>query len=282
MTQIPNFIVIGAARSGTTSLFQYLDAHPQIGMSPVKELNFFSRDAYEIKGLDWYRRRFPQRDDLLAVGEASTSYTTYPHVPDVAARLADYNPEIRLVYVVRNPLERYVSHFLQRTKAGHETRKFDDTFRDLENETLAWQGRYYYQLSQYMRFFQRDQILVISFDQIKSDTPGVIRDLYRFLGVDEIATEESSEKIHNAAGAVMRKNAFGLALLRFYQAYIEQKNLPFRFKKLFTRAANWGGTPVQKPRLTPEQRRLLTDFYREDCRRLEEAFSIPTSHWFEE
>ncbi|WP_417544099.1 sulfotransferase family protein [Marinobacter sp.] len=282
MKKIPNFIVIGAARSGTTSLFQYLDAHPQIGMSPVKELNFFSRPAYEKKGVSWYSNRFPKRENLIAIGEASTSYTTYPYSPDVAARIAAYNPEMRLVYVVRNPLERYVSHFLQRTKAGHETRQFDETFQDLEKETFAWQGRYYYQLSEYLRVFPKEQLMVISFDHIKSDTNQVVQDLYRFLGVPEFSTEEVTGKTHNAAGMIYRKNAFGLMVLRFYHAYIEQRNLPFRFKKLFTAVANWGAAPIQKPVLKPEQRQQLMDFYREDSQQLANTFSIRTEHWFDD
>ncbi|WP_158222416.1 sulfotransferase domain-containing protein [Tamilnaduibacter salinus] len=187
---------------------------------------------------------------------------------------------MRLVYVVRNPLERYISHFLQRTKAGLETRSFDETFENLENEPCAWQGRYYYQLSQYMQFFPKDQLLVISFDEIKSDTQSVIQKLYRFLDVPEIKPETSSEKVHNASGKVYRKNAFGLAVLGFYRRYVEQKNLPFRFKKLFKDIANWGGKPVEKPRLTTDQKKLLIDFYRDDNRQLEEEFGVRTSQWF--
>lgn len=187
---------------------------------------------------------------------------------------------MRLVYVVRNPLERYVSHFLQRTKAGHETRQFDETFQDLEKETFAWQGRYYYQLSEYLRVFPKEQLMVISFDHIKSDTNQVVQDLYRFLGVPEFSTEEVTGKTHNAAGMICRKNAFGLMVLRFYHTYIEQRNLPFRFKKLFTAVANWGAAPIEKPVLKPEQRQQLMDFYREDSQQLADTFSIRTEHWF--
>lgn len=282
MDNIPNFIVIGAARSGTTSLFQYLDAHPNIAMSPVKELNFFSRLAYEKKGINWYRNRFPKGNNLLSIGEASTSYTTYPYAPDVAARIAKYNPDMRLVYVVRNPLDRYVSHFLQRTKSGRETRLFEDTFKDLEKETFAWQGRYYYQLSQYLQVFPKDQIKVISFDDIKSDTDRVVQDLYRFLGVPEFSTRGIAGKVHNAAGMVYRKNAFGLTVSRFYRDYIEQRHLPYQFKRLFPKLANWGANSVQKPVLESEQRDQLINFYREDSRQLAEAFSIPTEHWFDD
>jgi len=282
MKRIPNFIVIGAARSGTTSLFQYLDAHPQIAMSPVKELNFFSRPAYERKGVNWYRNRFPKRANLLAIGEASTSYTTYPYSPDVAARIAEYNPEMRLVYVARNPLERYVSHFLHRTNAGTETRQFDETFQDLEKEAFAWQGRYYYQLSQYLRVFPKKQFMVISFDHIKSDANQVVPELYRFLGVPEFSNKEVTGKTHNAEGMVYRKTTFGLRVLRFYHAHVEQRNLPWRFKKFFTTIANWRATPVQKPVLKPEQRQQLIDFYREDSRLLADIFSIPTEHWFKD
>lgn len=275
----PNFIVIGAARSGTTSLFQYLDPHPEIFMSQVKELNFFSNEAYWNKGLAWYEARFKEAGQAKAIGEASTSYTKAPFTADVVERIYQYNPDMRLIYVVRDPIDRYISHYLKRTQTGIETRPFEDTLVDLEAEACAWQGRYYYQLQQYLKRFPREQIKVISMDDIKANPGPVIVDLYRFLDVDTRFQAKDLDKVHNANERIIRKTPFGQLVLTFYRTKIEHRQWPFIIKKQFTRLANLGGTPVTKPALTTQQFEALKLFYQDDARQLEDAYNITTGHW---
>ena len=97
----PGFIIIGAARSGTTSLYQYMDAHPEIYLSPVKELNFFSNEKYWSKGFAWYESKFSgARNSHRISGEISPSYSKAPFTEDVVQRIYEYSPEIKLIYIV--------------------------------------------------------------------------------------------------------------------------------------------------------------------------------------
>ncbi|PAV27037.1 hypothetical protein CF392_02555 [Tamilnaduibacter salinus] len=281
----PDFLIVGAARSGTTSLFQYMEHHPDIRMSRVKELNFFSNEKYWRKGLKWYQKRFQVPSHVphsVVTGEASTSYTCSPIIPGVPRRIFEHYPDMKLIYVVRSPVERFISQYMQRTRAGMETRELQALLDNLENEMSAWQGRYFHQIQEYRKFFPSRQLLVVSFDDIKADTNATLRRIAEFLGVRHVELEQAeSSKVHNAADTVVRKNRFGLAVLWFYHAQIEQRDLPFPLKRLFTRLANLGGTTVQKPHLTDHQRRQLESFYWDDAGRLEEEYTIATKHWFQ-
>lgn len=278
----PNFIVIGAARSGTTSLFQYLDPHPEVFMSQVKELNFFSNEKYWKKGLDWYESRFkaPKSDVIKAVGEASTSYTKAPFTANVVNRIYIYNPEIRLIYFVRNPVDRYLSHYMQRVQAGIETRKFRETLKDLNKETCAWQGLYHYQLKRYLEYFPKEQIMVKSMEDLKDKPQTVIEDIYRFIGVNVDFQISGLDKIHNANTKVLIKSALGKNIFYFYRKHLEQLNIPFTVKKLVMRLGDVGGKEIGKPILTSTQREQLENFYHEDSKMLKREFGINTDHWF--
>ncbi|WP_404362237.1 sulfotransferase family protein [Marinobacter sp.] len=211
----PNFIVIGAARSGTTSLFQYLDPHPEVFMSQVKELNFFSNEKYWNKGFKWYESQFAGADQRTqAIGEASTSYTKAPFTQDVVKRIHDYKPDMKLIYVVRDPIDRYISHYMKRVQTGIETRTFDQTLENLENEACAWQGRYHYQIQNYLERFPRDQLLVISMASMKTSPKLVMEDVYNFLGLQTLGTISGLDAVHNATHRVIRKNKAGSMILR--------------------------------------------------------------------
>lgn len=276
----PNFLIVGAARSGTTSLFQYLDPHPEIYMSQVKELNFFSNERFWSRGIDWYEQRFAGAPaGVKAIGEASTSYTKAPFTTDVAQRIHDYNPGMKLVYIVRDPIARYISHYMQRIQVGLETRPFSQTLENLEQEACAWQGRYAYQIKQYLRFFPETQLLIRSIDQIRDEPAQVIRDIYRFLDVDESFEVRGLQKIHNANTRVVRKSRLGGQLLRAYRRYLEHRDIPFAVKKLVLSTSDLGGKVVTTPVPTEAERAKLIAFFAEDTRELHDRFQVPTEGW---
>src|SRR5262245_7209987 len=102
----PNFLVIGAMKCGTSSLYQYLRSHPQVFMpNDPDEVNFFSRRDLE-RWSEWYRRLFAEAGSAVAIGERSTNYTKYPSIPDVPTRIARSIPDAKLIYLIRDPIER--------------------------------------------------------------------------------------------------------------------------------------------------------------------------------
>lgn len=192
-TQLPNFIVIGAMKSGTTSLFHYLQSHPQVFMSPLKEVDFFAGELNWDRGLDWYRRQFTGAGpETVSIGEASTSYSKYPQYTGVPDRIAATLPDVRLIYVVRDPIERIRSHYQHRSLIGAEREPLEVAV--LTDPRYVDCSRYAFQIQQYMRVFPREALAVVSSEALRNDRERTIRDLYRFLGVDETYVSDTLDK----------------------------------------------------------------------------------------
>lgn len=181
--RLPNFLVIGAMKAGTTSLYHYLQAHPQVYMPPVKELAFFAEGSNWRRGLDWYRKQFVSADpNAIAIGEASTLYTKYPRHRGVPQRIAAHIPEARLIYVIRDPIVRIRSHYQHRVTQGSERTPFEEAV--FENPIYVDCSRYALQIEQYMGYFPREQLLVITSEDLRDARLATIRKVYEHLGVD--------------------------------------------------------------------------------------------------
>jgi len=180
--QLPNFLVIGAMRAGTSSLYQYLRVHPQIYMPPAKELSFFAREP-DRRRLEWYRRQFaPAGPGAVAIGEASTIYTKYPRFPGVPERIAALAPEARLVYIVRDPIDRIRSHYQHRVAIGAERAPFERAV--FENPIYVDYSLYTMQIEQYLQHFPREQLLIIISEDLRTRRLATLQGVYEFLSVD--------------------------------------------------------------------------------------------------
>ncbi|MGY1681897.1 sulfotransferase domain-containing protein [Geodermatophilus sp. SYSU D01176] len=179
---MPTFIVIGAMKAGTTSLYHYLRSHDEIYMPKVKELDYFAAEANWSRGLDWYRQQFAGANGALARGEASTLYTKYPQYQGVPERIAAVVPDARLVYVVRDPVVRMRSHYQHRVALGAETAPPEVAL--LENPIYLAYSQYAMQLERYFDHFPREQVLVVTSEGLRHDRAAVVRRVYEFLGVD--------------------------------------------------------------------------------------------------
>jgi hypothetical protein len=205
---LPGFLIIGTQRGGTTSLYKYLMQHPNLAHALTKELRFF--DVNYHRGLGWYRSRFPSRRyrDMvrhrrgidLIVGEASPDYLFYPHAP---ARVARDLPDVKLIVLLRNPVDRAFSHYWHQFKRGHETLSFAEAVeaepRRLEGElerivadpgysSYEWhhhsyvtRGRYQGQLARWMDLFPRDRFLIERSEDFFQDPKGVFGRVLEFL-----------------------------------------------------------------------------------------------------
>jgi hypothetical protein len=188
---LPNLIIIGGLKCGTTSIHHYLGLHPEIHMSKPKELNFFVEELNLDLGLDWYRGRFDGRYPVR--GESSPHYTNLPHFSGVPERIAEHVPDARLIYMVRDPISRVLSHWAHTVGAGYETRPMEDALARAD-QTYVTRSRYWMQLQPYLERFDRSAIEVITQEELQSDRKATMRKAFRFAGVDEDFYSEQFER----------------------------------------------------------------------------------------
>jgi hypothetical protein len=189
--KLPNLIIIGGLKCGTTSIHHYLGLHPEIHMSKPKELNFFARELNWDLGLDWYASRFDDRFEVR--GESSPHYTNLPRFEGVPQRIKENCPDARLLYMVRDPIKRILSHWVHATGAGYETRELVPTLSQPDSSYLQ-RSLYWMQLQPYLELFDRDQIEVIAQEELQGEREETMRKAFRFAGVDETFTSEQFDR----------------------------------------------------------------------------------------
>jgi hypothetical protein len=191
---LPTFLIIGAAKAGTTSLHFYLDQHPEVQMSRVKETNFFAGPA---NGIPYPVGRVDRREDYEALfdpafpvrGEASPSYSNAPRRPGVPRRIKELVPEARFVYLVRDPIDRLVSQHQMRVADGKERLSFREAVAQLDDADphsfhLTCQSFYGRQLEHYLEEFPQERILVLDQARLRSEREATLAEVFGFLGVD--------------------------------------------------------------------------------------------------
>jgi hypothetical protein len=191
---LPTMIGIGAMKCGTTALHRYLDAHPQIGMARAKEVNFFIgrtdapngdagtwwRSGQWHRGVVWYAGLF---DPALAVrGETSPGYTS-PASTEVAERMAAVVPEAKLVYLVRDPVERAVSQYRHHHRDGTETRPLDEALLDAQSQYVD-RSRYEERLRPFLHRFPPEHVLVVVQERLRTDRVRELARIYGHVGAD--------------------------------------------------------------------------------------------------
>lgn len=178
---LPNLIVIGGLKCGTTSLHHYLNLHPRIAMSRPKELNFFVAELNWGLGRDWYASHFDRAAPVR--GETSPHYTSLPRFAGVAERMAGLVGDARLIYMVRDPIERILSHYLHNVSGGYESRSIGEALADPGSAYVA-RSRYAMQLRPYLDAFERERILIVANEDLAEHRATTMREVFEFCGVD--------------------------------------------------------------------------------------------------
>lgn len=185
---MPDFLMIGAMKAGTTTLFRWLGGHPNCCLPAEKEPAFFARDDRWSLGIDWYREQFPQGNCIT--GEASVAYTD-PRAARVSAhRIASLVPDVRLIFVARHPLERARSHYIHQVQHGREQRTFGEAI-DSDDSLYLQRSCYFSILQPYFNLFSRDQVAIVWFDEMFSENDNSEwGGLLNFLGLPVIPRPE--------------------------------------------------------------------------------------------
>lgn len=197
------FVIIGAQKCGTTSMAEQLSMHPSVRLCAQKEPHFFSKN-YKTKAFAEYHGLFPNPVESGCIyGEASTSYSFMDEYPETAERLYRYNPHLRLIYMLRDPVARAESHFNHRLRNG--ALNHADPFRALEeNEQFIQRSQYARQLKHYLRFFNRQQISIIVFEDYVRNPRPVVEKTLKFIGVDPDTLGELDTRPKNISDARQR------------------------------------------------------------------------------
>lgn len=297
MGRMPDFLVIGAARSGTTALYSYLQQHPEIFMSPVKEPNFFS---FEGSVLDWqgpgqdyvnnsitdlaaYQALFEEAPSGAAVGEASPLYLYAEQAP---ARIRHHVPGARLIAILRNPVEQAFSHFLYAKRQTLEPLADFESALEAETARAAdhWQPLFQYsqfpkyaaQLRRYYDLFPAEQIRVYLYEDFSDAPQSVLADIYSFVGVDA----------GFAADLSYRPNAGGVPRSRLLQNLVMKPHLlsklvgplvPEELKRRVRDAVS--DRNVERPQFAEAARARLHCALDADIRALQELIGRDLSDW---
>lgn len=200
---MPDFIIIGAAKAGTSTLYHLLAQHPQIYMSPIKEPGFFAEDEVYARGLEWYKSLFASADEKQICGEASTQYTRYPQLPHTAERVAETLPKAKLIYIMREPISRAYSHYFHRYERElFPNQPIEWSFeKHVEYDPICLDSNdYRLQLTQYLEYFDRDAILPLLFEDLVNNFEHLANQLSIFLDIDPAPLREAGRApVHNQA-----------------------------------------------------------------------------------
>jgi len=307
----PNLFIVGAAKAGTTSLYNYLDMHKDVYMSPIKEPHFFSKDIRHstfthkgaskvsidmkkylakeilekrhiefIENFDDYIELYRDVKNEKIIGEISTGYL-FSNV--AAAEIYNFNPDAKIIFVLRNPIERAFSHWLMDLRGNDVCRSsfLDAVQEDQHKEDKGWGkshlyielGLYYQQVKRYFDIFPREQLLVLLFDDMKTNPKLFYKTIYSFLNIEYMKMNTTQK--HNQA-SILKYPYINLIVKKFKLNLIASKLLPFNVIKFFK---NILLTNESLPKLTTKEREELLEYFEGDIKKLEKLIDKDLSVW---
>lgn len=270
---LPTFFIIGAPKAGTTSLHYYLDQHPEIQMSTIKEPNFFAppddpaHEKRRVGELDRYERLF---DPAVAVrGEASTSYTDHPRRTGVPQRIKQLVPDAKFLYLVRDPIARTMSHYRHLVAGEGERRPLAEIVGEhpREDSPCVCPSLYALQLELYLRDFPQERVLVIDQAELLSDRRSALREVFGFLSVDD---RVDSARFDEELLRTGERRAYPPGFARFVglQVVPRAQWLPAGARRKLRRSMERVLPPLQTEALGDELRSRLAELYAGDVARL--------------
>jgi hypothetical protein len=269
---LPNFIIIGAMKAGTSSLHLYLQTHPDVFMSFPKEPEYFVEKSNWKKGQGWYESLFRDAGPAIAIGEASTSYTKYPNSAGVPERIARLIPDVRLIYVVRHPIERIRSHYEHSLREGWESRPLSQAV--LQDSRYVNFSRYAFQIEQYLKVFEREQLLVVTAEELRESRVLTLRKIFEFLGVDVDHSSESlwqkKPEFHVTRGQARTADRWLKRLPGFRRV---AKVTPHRLKSIYRKFAE------DRARISMDVRKTLESRLAEDVAQLRDLVGADVDGW---
>jgi hypothetical protein len=266
---LPSFIVIGAMKSGTSSLFHYIASHPNIVNSSKKETNFFKTPENFSQGINWYESFFKGSGKYAF--EASPMYTTRPMNSGVPERMYSILPNIKLIYLLRDPIERIVSHYINDYAYRGQSLSFSEAIRTDNKYVLT--SKYYFQIQAYLEYFSEKQILIIESEKLRKNPGKVMSDVFAFLGI--------SDEYDGKADILEKK--FNKSSSKYRVSLIEQelrKKTNNRYLKIMIgKMCKPFSEKIARPVLSSVEREMLCAELAPDVEKLRQFTGMSFSDW---
>lgn len=271
-TKLPSFIVIGAMKAGTSSLHTYLALHPKISM-PVtrKELDFFNNRTNWEKGVNWYKSNFPEND--LLKGEASPNYAMYPAygTDKIPERMFSILPDARLIYILRDPIERILSQVHHQWVDGTETRTIDQIVKDTSDKGHYRDfSRYCLQVERFLKYYPKERIMITTLETLSSNPQEIMSEVFQFLQVDSDFYHKSFSQVFHASSDKKVAGKFQKNLESM--CFLLPQKVALYLQRIFS-------VSIPKPTLTELQEKILENDLREDVKKLREFTGKDFGEW---
>ena len=255
--KFPDFLIIGAMKCGTTSLYHYLSHHPDIFMPKEKELDYFVEDIRFSKGKEWYSSQFKEGYKLN--GEASPNYSKAHLFKGVPKKIHQLIPDVKLIYLFRNPVERVYSHYIHNYSIGRETQSLSEALTADSNYVKT--SKYFFQIQEYLKHFDRSQILILNSDELRADKKNILQQVCAFLGVEfDFRDEVLSQNLHKSKTKTKR-SAFNSWVLNTSAGKFLKNNIPEGLKLFYREKTE---KPLVKPIMSEELKSKIEKTLQED------------------
>ena len=278
----PTFLVIGAAKAGTTALYSYLNRDPRIHMADPKEPGFFAYDQRFETGFDTYCGLWAGADWSQQRGEMTTSHSCRELWPEASTRIAASLPDVKFIYLVRDPVARTYSHYAWRMRYG-VTMTFEEALTEMPD--IESRSRYFHQLEPHRAHVDRERILVLDTAGQKADPDAFMRRIQRFLGLEARSVVEGPEVRANLGDRRRRSLVVGDARRRLPGLAMAGRVVPraakARLYQLYLRTRS-GGRSVEThtpPAARSDTLDLLRSVFREDAYRLADEYDVDVTGW---
>jgi hypothetical protein len=287
----PNFLVVGAFKSGSTWLYHCLQEHPEVFVSTPKEIHFFGYSVNYQKGDIWYESFFENVDSEKAIGELSMSYMSSDLAP---SRIYQYNPKMRIIFILRNPIDRLYSHYRYFSWKYTNSPNFDWIDSD-ETHPLMNEGLYFKHISRFLELFPDNQVKILIHDDLQKDSESFLKSVYSFLNVDStfqgdsLFTRRNESKFQPRLLQIYRplkliddtligsryiSTSIGSLYFDLKQKFRSTKLFDFLYKTMKSDKSDF-------PELTFNQRKILSKYFESDVNALSTYLDRDLSCWLE-
>jgi hypothetical protein len=267
---IVDFLLIGSAKSATTSLSNGLSQHPDICFSDPKEPQFFSTVNWRDH-LESYHALFNEKNAKL-YGEGSTNYSKFPHYnKNIHQDIFDYNPNMKIIYMMRHPIDRIVSHYIHSFNRGHESIDDINTALTSNNHYLDT-ARYAMQIEPFISRFGRQNVLLLFFEDFVSKPQDVLDSAFNFLGVEPMSIQKK---------ALDSNKSFNRSVI--HHKYDNPKTTIDKLRKVVLIVKNYFSRDFinETPNLSSETKTYILNSVKDDITEIERLTNRNLSHWLD-